>query len=214
MKQRWLFLVFIIASVFSSVECFGEAKYKGFLGAGGSLMYGDTYEYVMGCDGKVGLSLRTEHGVCFDINDWRKDGVFFGAGIGFDYVNVALSDFNDEKYETTNILSNSVMAIPLYLTIKYIYNMRKISMVFQGKGGYYKWFRGHIIEKDKELDKNYDIPYKGSYLLGLGMGVRFPITQQYGVSVMLDFDYMGANVKWQDENISNHKLGLSLAFDF
>ena len=214
MKQRWLFLVFIIASVGSSVECFGEAKYKGFLGAGGSLMYGDTYEYVMGCDGNVGLSLRTEHGVCFDINDWRKDGVFFGAGIGFDYVNVALSDFNDEKYETTNILSNSVMAIPLYLTIKYIYNMRKISMVFQGKGGYYKWFRGHIIEKDKELDKNYDIPYKGSYLLGLGMGVRFPINQQYGVSVMLDFDYMGANVKWQDENISNHKLGLSLVFDF
>ena len=31
---------------------------------------------------------------------------------------------------------------------------------------------------------------------------------------MLDFDYMGANVKWQDENIGNHKLGLSLAFDF
>ena len=207
-------LIILSLSVILPLNVFGEAQYKGLFGVGGALMYGDTYDYVMGCDGKVGLSLRTEHGICFQVNDWRHDGVFFGAGIGFDYVNVALSDFNSEEYETTNILSNSVMAIPMYLTIKYIYNMRKISMVFQGKGGYYKWFRGHIVENDKSLNKNYDIPYKGSYLLGLGMGVRFPVNKQYGVSVMFDYDYMGANVKWQDENISNHKIGLSLAFDF
>ena len=214
MKKVNLILIILSLCVMMPLNVFGEAKYKGLFGVGGALMYGDTYDYVMGCDGKVGLSLRTEHGVCFQVNDWRHDGVFFGAGIGFDYVNVALSDFNQEDYETINILSNSVMAIPMYLTIKYIYNMRKISMVCQGKGGYYKWFRGHIVENDKNLNKNYDIPYKGSYLLGLGMGVRFPINKQYGVSVILDYDFMGANVKWQDENISNHKIGLSLAFDF
>ena len=214
MKKVNLILNILFLSVILPLNVFGEAKYKGLIGVGGALMYGDTYDYVMGCDGKVGLSIRTEHGVCFQVNDWRHDGVFFGAGIGFDYVNVALSDFNPEEYETTNILSNSIMAIPLYLTIKYIYNMRKISIVFQGKGGYYKWFRGHIVENDKNLNKNYDIPYKGSYLLGLGTGIRFPINTRYGVSVMFDYDFMGANVKWQDENISNHKIGLSLAFDF
>ena len=214
MKKLNRFLIILSLFVILPLNVLGEAKYKGLLGVGGALMYGDTYDFVMGCDGKVGISIRTEHGVCFEVNEWRHDGVFFGAGIGFDYVNVALSDFNPEEYETTNILSNSVMAIPMYLTIKYIYNMRKISMVFQGKGGYYKWFRGHIVEEDRNINKNYDIPYKGSYLLGLGMGVRFPINKQYGVSVMLDYDFMGSNVKWQSENIRNYKVGLSVALDF
>ena len=95
-----------------SFDGFGEAKYKGSIGAGGAIMSGDTYNYVMGCDGKIGFSLKTEHGICFNINKYRPDGVFFGAGIGFDYVNVALSNFDQDKYETTNNLSNSVMAVP------------------------------------------------------------------------------------------------------
>ena len=50
-----------------------EVKYKGFLSAGGAVMNGDTYEYVMGVDGKIGLSIRTEHGISFNPNDWRME---------------------------------------------------------------------------------------------------------------------------------------------
>ena len=191
-----------------------EVKYKGFLSAGGAVMNGDTYEYVMGVDGKIGLSIKTEHGICFNPNDFRNTGIFFGGGIGFDYVNVSLSEFNQEEYETNDILSNTVMAVPIYLTLKYIYNIKHISMVYALRGGYYKWFRGHIIENEKQINKNYDIPYKGNYMLGFAVGVRFPFSTNYGVSLMFDFDYMGANIKWQGENISNNKIGASIAFDF
>ena len=51
-------------------------------------------------------------------------------------------------------------------------------------------------------------------MLGFAVGVRFPISPNYGISLMFDFDYMGANIKWQGENISNNKIGASIAFDF
>ena len=205
-------VVLILSLVY--FNSYGEAKYKGCVGASGAVMTGDTYNYVMGCDGKIGFSIKTEQGICFNINSYRPDGVFFGAGIGFDYVNVALSDFDQDKYETTNILSNSIIAVPIYLTVKYIYTMSKISMVYQVKGGYYKWYRGHILEHNKNLDKNYDIPYQGSYMFGFGIGLRFPINEKYGVSLMFDYDYMGANMKGLIENISNNKTGISVSFDF
>lgn len=215
MKKILVIIVFMILVL----TCKAELKYKGYLNVGGSVMSGDTYTYVMGCDGKIGLSLSTEHGIVFGIREYHPDGIFFGGGIGFDYVNVALSNFNEEEYKTTNVLSNSVMAVPMYLTIKYICNIEKISMVYAVRGGYYKWFRGHIIDKEKELEKDYDIPYRGGYTLGFGLGVRFPINDrkgnnQYGVNLMFNYDYMGANIKWQDENISNYKVGLSIGFDF
>lgn len=209
----------LIAFMLLVLTCNAEVKYKGYLGVGGAVMNGDTYQYVMGCDGKIGLSLKTEHGVAFNVNEYRPDGIFFGGGIGFDYVNVALSDFDEEDYQTTNILSNSVMAIPMYLTIKYIYNVEHISMVYAIRGGYYKWFRGHIIDNTKQYDKDYDIPYRGGYTIGFSVGVRFPINDRighnkYGVNLTFDYDYIGANVKWQGENIINNKVGVSVSFDF
>lgn len=208
----------LIAFMMLVLTCNAEVKYKGYLSAGGSVMSGDTYQYVMGCDGKIGLSLKTEHGVVFNINEYRPDGIFFGGGIGFDYVNVALDSFDPEELETKQILSNSVMAIPMYLTLKYIYNMEHISMVYAVRGGYYKWFRGHYVNERAE-EKDYKIPYQGGYTLGFSIGVRFPINDRlghnkYGVNLTFDYDYMGANVKWQDANIVNNKVGLSVSFDF
>lgn len=214
--KKFLTLVVMTIVAVSSLTCNADAKYKGYLNVGGSVMNGDTYQYVMGCDGKIGLSLSTEQGVLFNIDSYRPDGVFFGGGIGFDYVNVALDTFDTEEIITKNILSNSVMAIPMYLTIKYIYNVERISMVFAIRGGYYKWFRGHYVD-ERVID--YKIPYQGSYTLGFGLGVRFPINNKYrhnkyGVNLMFNCDFMGANTKWQDENINNSKVGLAIGFDF
>lgn len=207
----------VLMSMSVSFSAKAEAKYKGYMNVGGSVMSGDTYRYVMGCDKKIGFSLSSEHGLVFNINDSRSDGFFIGAGIGFDYVNVALDSFDPEELETKNILSNSVMAIPLYITLKYIYNMERVSMVYAVRGGYYKWFRGHYVNEQAEI-KDYKIPYQGNYMLGFGLGLRFPINvngrNKYGVDLMFNCDYMGANTKWQGENISNSKVGVSVGFDF
>lgn len=215
MKKALAFVVMTIIAV-SSITCNAETKYKGYLNVGGSVMNGDTYQYVMGCDGKIGLSMTTEHGVLFNIDNYRSDAVFFGGGVGFDYINVALDTFDPEEIVTKNILSNCVMAIPMYLTIKYIYNVKSVSMVYAIRGGYYKWFRGHYVD-ERVID--YKIPYQGGYTLGFGFGVRFPINDRmgnnkFGVNLMFNCDFMGANTKWQDENISNSKATLSIGFDF
>lgn len=217
MKKYLLVLLVLFIAMFSTT-CYADSKYKGFLNIGGGVMSGDTYQYVMGCDGKIGFSLSTEHGVLFNINSSRTHGMFFGGGIGFDYVNVALDSFDPDELETKNILSNSVMAIPMYLTIKYIYNMERISMSYAVRGGYYKWFRGHYVNEEAQ-SKDYKIPYQGGYTLGFGIGVRLPINDKYGenkygVSLMFNYDYIGANIKWQDENITNSKVGISVGFDF
>lgn len=216
MKKILVFIVLLTTTLFS-LTCNAEVKYKGYLNVGGSVTSGDTYQYVMGCDGKIGLSLSTEHGVLFNADSFRPDGIFFGAGIGFDYVNVALDSFDPEELETKNILSNSVMAIPMYLTIKYVYNVERISMVYAVRGGYYKWFRGHYVNEQAEK-KDYKIPYQGGYTLGFGIGIRFPINKngynKYGVNLMFNYDYMGANTKWQDDDIINNKIGISIGFDF
>ena len=217
MKRIVVLSVFIMTILFS-ITCQAEVKYKGFINVGGSVMKGDTYQYVMGCDEKIGFSLNTEHGVMFNVSKSRNDGVFFGGGIGFDYVNVSLDSFDTEELETKNILSNSVMAIPLYMTIKYIYNAERVSMVYGIRGGYYKWYRGHYINENAEA-KDYKIPYQGSYMVGFSVGVRLPINDKcgnnkYGVNIMFNYDYMGANTKWQGVNIENNKVGFSVGFDF
>lgn len=217
MKKRLTLFVVLMTTLFT-MSCYAEVKYKGFLNVGGSVMKGDTYTYVMGCDGKIGLSLNTEQGILFNINSYHTDAMFFGCGIGFDYVNIAQDKFDSEELETRNILSNSVTAIPLYLTIKYIYNKERVSMVYAVRGGYYKWLKGHYVNEQTDK-KDYEIPYKGSYTLGFGIGLRLPINDisgnnKYGVTLMLNYDYMGANTKWQDDNIINNKIGLSVGFDF
>ena len=209
MKKYLSILLVVLITMFSNT-CYGGSKYKGFLNVGGSVMSGDTYQYVMGCDGKIGLSLSTEHGVSFNMG---KHGFFFGAGLGFDYVNVALDSFDPNELETKNILSNSVMAIPMYLTIKFNYNIERVSMIYAIRGGYYKWFRGHYVNEQAQA-KDYKIPYQGGYTLGFGVGVRLPINNRYGVSLVFNYDYMGANTKWQDDNIANSKAGISVGFDF
>lgn len=204
-------------SILFSLTSQAEVKYKGFFNVGGAAMSGDTYQYVMGCDSKIGFTLSTEHGVLFNVNEERPDGVFFGAGLGFNYVNVALDSFDPIEIETKNILSNSVKAIPIYLTIKYIYSMERISMVYAVRGGFYKWFRGRYVNEQAET-KDYKIPYQGSYTVGFGLGVRLPINvngkNKFGVNLMFDMDYIGANTKWQNENIDNSKVGVSIGFDF
>ncbi len=60
MKKILTFIVLLTASVFA-MTCNAEVKYKGYLNVGGSVTSGDTYQYVMGCDGKIGLTLSTEH---------------------------------------------------------------------------------------------------------------------------------------------------------
>lgn len=218
MKSRiYVLFSLICMALVLSLPCNADTRYKGYINVGGAITTGDTYYYVMGCDGKVGLTLSTEHGVVFNLNNDDTDGLFFGGGIGFDYVNVALDTFNEESIETTNILSNTVTAIPMYLTIKYIYNLSRVSCVLSVRGGYYKWFRGRYISEQAEA-KDYKIPYQGSYMLGCGIGVRLPVNKRqgikYGVTLMLNYDYMGANVKWEDSNIANNKVSLSIGFDF
>lgn len=55
MKKILTFIVLLTASVFA-MTCNAEVKYKGYLNVGGSVTSGDTYQYVMGCDGKIGLT--------------------------------------------------------------------------------------------------------------------------------------------------------------
>lgn len=216
--MKKLSFIVVVLSILVSMTCNAEMKYKGYFNVGGSIMEGNTYQYVMGCDGKVGFSLSTEHGIFFNVDRYRHDGIFFGGGIGFDYVNIALDSFDMEEIETKNILSNSVMAIPMYLTIKYIYNAERVSMVYAIRGGCYKWFRGHYINEQAE-QKDYKIPYQSSYTLGGGIGLRLPVNDRYGnnkcgVTIMVNYDYMGANTKWQNSNIANNKIGVSIGFDF
>lgn len=217
MKKILTFIVLLTASVFA-MTCNAEVKYKGYFNVGGSVTSGDTYQYVMGCDGKIGLTLSTEHGIVFNTDRFRSDGIFFGAGFGFDYVNVALDNFDADEVETKQILSNTVMAVPMYLTIKYIYNAERVSMTYGIRGGYYKWFRGHYVNEEAE-EHDYKIPYQGSYMVGLGLGIRFPINDRqgdnkFGINLTFNYDYIGANTKWEDENIANNKVSISVGFDF
>ena len=217
MKKILTFIILLTASVFA-MTCNAEVKYKGYLNVGGSVTSGDTYQYVMGCDGKIGLTLSTEHGIVFNTDRFRSDGIFFGAGLGFDYVNVALDSFDADEVETKQILSNTVMAVPMYLTIKYIYNAERVSMTYAIRGGYYKWFRGHYVNEEAE-EHDYKIPYQGSYMVGFGLGIRFPINDRqgdnkFGINLTFNYDYIGANTKWEDENIANNKVSISVGFDF
>ena len=215
MKQFFSSILVVFFVTIFSLTCNAEAKYKGFLNIGGGVMSGDTYNYVMGCDGKIGFTLSMEHGVIFSTNN--VNAIFFGGGVGYDYVNVALDTFDEELIETKNILSNSVKAIPLYVTVKYIWNVKHISMAYSVRGGYYKWFRGHYVNEQAEA-KDYKIPYQGSYTFGFGIGIRLPINifgeNKYGVSLMYNYDYIGANTKWQGCNIENNKTSISISLDF
>ena len=91
-------------------------------------------------------------------------------------------------------------------------------MTYAIRGGYYKWFRGHYVNEEAE-EHDYKIPYQDSYMVGLGLGIRFPINDRqgdnkFGINLTFNYDYIGANTKWEDENIANDKVSISVGFDF
>lgn len=216
--KRFLTTLFLLVFLSYTFVCNASVKYKGFFNFGGTFTTGDTYKYVMGCDKKIGWTLNTEQGILFDIIDDHPTRIFFGGGIGYDRVSVSLDSFDPNELETKNVLSNTVSALPLYLTFKYIPHISLISMSYALRGGYYKWFRGKYVNEDAS-QKDYRVPYQGGFTVGASIGLRFPINDRfkenkYGISLMFNYDYVGANTKWQNQNIKNHKLGISIGFDY
>ena len=56
-------------------------------------------------------------------------------------------------------------------------------------------------------------------MVGFGLGIRFPINDRqgdnkFGINLTFNYDYIGANTKWEDENIANNKVSISVGFDF